>query len=43
MEAAVRMGRLSARGADRAIRVAWTVCDLRGAPAPTARDVMLAL
>ncbi|SUE27082.1 magnesium chelatase [Nocardia farcinica] len=43
LEAAVRMGRLSARGADRAIRVAWTVCDLRGASVPTARDVMLAL
>ncbi|MFC9898287.1 YifB family Mg chelatase-like AAA ATPase [Nocardia sp. NPDC127579] len=43
LEAALRMGRLSARGADRAIRVAWTICDLRGATLPTAQDIMLAL
>ncbi|WP_067854149.1 YifB family Mg chelatase-like AAA ATPase [Nocardia shimofusensis] len=43
LEAAVRMGRLSARGADRAIRVAWTISDLRGGALPSARDVMLAL
>ncbi|MCP2287497.1 YifB family Mg chelatase-like AAA ATPase [Nocardia amikacinitolerans] len=43
VEAALRMGRMSARGADRAIRVAWTVCDLRGADVPSAQDVMLAL
>ncbi|WP_067846245.1 YifB family Mg chelatase-like AAA ATPase [Nocardia lijiangensis] len=43
VEAALRMGRMSARGADRAIRVAWTVCDLRGADIPNAQDVMLAL
>jgi len=43
LEAAVRMGRLSARGADRAIRVAWTISDLRGGTLPSTRDVMLAL
>ncbi|WP_458794077.1 magnesium chelatase subunit ChlI family protein, partial [Nocardia cyriacigeorgica] len=43
VEAGLRMGRLSARGADRAIRVAWTICDLRGADIPSAQDVMQAL
>ncbi|WP_063041704.1 YifB family Mg chelatase-like AAA ATPase [Nocardia grenadensis] len=43
VEAALRLGRISARGADRALRVAWTVCDLRGGDMPTAHDVMQAL
>ncbi|MFE7801155.1 YifB family Mg chelatase-like AAA ATPase [Nocardia sp. NPDC057440] len=43
VEAALRLGRLSARGADRAMRVAWTISDLRGAGQPTAQDVMSAL
>lgn len=43
VEAALRMGRISARGADRALRVAWTICDLRGGGEPTAHDVMQAL
>ncbi|WP_280489800.1 ATP-binding protein, partial [Nocardia carnea] len=43
VEAALRLGRISARGADRALRVAWTVCDLRGGDVPTAHDVMQAL
>ncbi|MET7767590.1 YifB family Mg chelatase-like AAA ATPase [Nocardia sp. NPDC005366] len=43
VEAALRVGRMSARGADRALRVAWTICDLRGADVPAARDVLLAL
>ncbi|MFD0364490.1 YifB family Mg chelatase-like AAA ATPase [Nocardia sp. GCM10030253] len=43
VEAALRLGRLSARGADRAIRVAWTISDLRGADRPSAQDVMSAL
>ncbi|QIS21696.1 YifB family Mg chelatase-like AAA ATPase [Nocardia terpenica] len=43
VENALRQGRMSARGADRAIRVAWTVCDLRGGEVPTAQDVMQAL
>ncbi|MCM6773885.1 YifB family Mg chelatase-like AAA ATPase [Nocardia sp. CDC159] len=43
VENALRQGRMSARGADRAIRVAWTICDLRGAEVPSAQDVMQAL
>ncbi|MFI5718306.1 YifB family Mg chelatase-like AAA ATPase [Nocardia sp. NPDC051750] len=43
VEAALRLGRISARGADRALRVAWTVCDLRGGDRPSAHDVMQAL
>lgn len=43
VEAALRLGRISARGADRALRVAWTVCDLRGGAEPSAQDVMQAL
>ncbi|NKY59585.1 YifB family Mg chelatase-like AAA ATPase [Nocardia flavorosea] len=43
VEAALRLGRISARGADRALRVAWTMCDLRGGDMPTAHDVMQAL
>ncbi|UFS96560.1 YifB family Mg chelatase-like AAA ATPase [Nocardia huaxiensis] len=43
VENALKHGRMSARGADRAIRVAWTVCDLRGGDVPTAQDVLQAL
>ncbi|NUP29045.1 MAG: ATP-binding protein, partial [Nocardia sp.] len=43
VESALRLGRISARGADRALRVAWTVCDLRGGDLPTAHDAMQAL
>ncbi|MGF0316582.1 YifB family Mg chelatase-like AAA ATPase [Nocardia fluminea] len=43
IETALRLGRMSARGADRAIRVAWTVCDLRDGELPTVRDVMSSL
>jgi magnesium chelatase family protein len=43
VEAALRLGRLSARGADRAVRVAWTISDLRGSDIPSAQDVMSAL
>ncbi|WP_028476504.1 YifB family Mg chelatase-like AAA ATPase [Nocardia sp. CNY236] len=43
VEGALQRGRLSARGADRAIRVAWTICDLRGGDIPSAQDVVLAL
>ncbi|PXX64034.1 magnesium chelatase family protein [Nocardia tenerifensis] len=43
VETALRLGRMSARGADRAIRVAWTICDLRGVELPTAQDVLAAL
>ncbi|MBU3063870.1 YifB family Mg chelatase-like AAA ATPase [Nocardia sp. NEAU-G5] len=43
VENALRLGRMSARGADRAIRVAWTICDLRGGEVPNTQDVMQAL
>ncbi|MBB5911578.1 magnesium chelatase family protein [Nocardia transvalensis] len=43
VENALRHGRMSARGADRAIRVAWTVSDLRGGDIPTTQDVLQAL
>ena len=34
---------LSARGADRVLRVAWTIADLRGHDIPTETDVAAAL
>lgn len=43
IETALRLGRLSSRGADRAVRVAWTMCDLRGGSVPDERDIMSAL
>ncbi|MFD6395545.1 YifB family Mg chelatase-like AAA ATPase [Nocardia sp. NPDC060249] len=43
IETALRLGRMSARGADRAVRVAWTVCDLREGELPTVQDVMSSL
>lgn len=43
VDAALSAGKLTARGADRAIRVAWTISDLRGAQAPSAADVLTAL
>ncbi|MBL1079083.1 YifB family Mg chelatase-like AAA ATPase [Nocardia sp. 2] len=43
VENALKHGRMSARGADRAIRVAWTICDLRGGEVPIAQDVLQAL
>ncbi|WP_225729805.1 MULTISPECIES: YifB family Mg chelatase-like AAA ATPase [unclassified Nocardia] len=43
IEAALRLGRMSARAADRAIRCAWTIADLRGATMPAQQDVLLAL
>lgn len=43
VERAIKVGRVSARGADRALRVAWTLCDLRGGDRPTAADVLAAL
>ncbi|MFM9376352.1 YifB family Mg chelatase-like AAA ATPase [Gordonia sp. VNK21] len=36
-------GRITARGADRALRLAWTLCDLRGADGPGVDDVAQAL
>ncbi|WP_249643737.1 YifB family Mg chelatase-like AAA ATPase [Nocardia sputi] len=43
LEDALRMGRISARGADRALRVAWTICDLRAGRQPTDSDIRAAL
>jgi magnesium chelatase family protein len=41
--AAVDTGRLSARGLDRAVRVAWTLADLEGRDVPGASHVRRAL
>ena len=40
---ALDRGKVSARGLDRALRVAWSIADLRGDPSPTAADVLEAL
>jgi len=40
---AIRAGRLSARGADRAIRVAWSLADLSGAERPSLEHIGRAL
>jgi magnesium chelatase family protein len=37
------MGLLTARGADRCLRVAWTVADLVGHDCPSEEDVAVAL
>ncbi|RMI12755.1 YifB family Mg chelatase-like AAA ATPase [Cellulomonas triticagri] len=39
VDTAVEQGRLTLRGADRALRLAWTVADLAGRDAPTRPDV----
>lgn len=39
----VEDGRITTRGADRALRLAWTLCDLRGAVSPSETDVAQAL
>jgi magnesium chelatase family protein len=43
LEVAMARGQVSARGADKIIRVAWTVADLAGHPRPAARDVDTAI
>ena len=43
LNAALRAGRLTARGADRALRLAWTLADLRGLDRPDAEAVEAAL
>ncbi len=43
IEAFLREGRITARGADRALRLAWTLTDLRGGTRPEADDVAQAL
>ncbi|WP_107660597.1 YifB family Mg chelatase-like AAA ATPase [Nocardia suismassiliense] len=39
IQTAVRTGRLSARGADRVLRLAWTLCDLRAGATPNEQDI----
>ncbi|RKS77355.1 magnesium chelatase family protein [Motilibacter peucedani] len=43
VEDAVRRGSLTLRGADRTLRVAWTLCDLAGRARPSSSDVAAAL
>ncbi|HEY3438320.1 MAG TPA: YifB family Mg chelatase-like AAA ATPase [Actinotalea sp.] len=43
LERALDRGALSLRGADRVLRVAWTLADLAGRPEPSAQDVGQAL
>ncbi|WP_448223328.1 YifB family Mg chelatase-like AAA ATPase [Gordonia iterans] len=43
IEKYLRDGRVTARGADRALRLAWTLCDLRGGDRPGPDDVAQAL
>ncbi|HEY7483737.1 MAG TPA: YifB family Mg chelatase-like AAA ATPase [Streptosporangiaceae bacterium] len=43
VDSALRDGRLSARGLDRVLRVAWTCADLAGRESPSVDDVGLAL
>src|SRR5699024_1146756 len=43
LDTAVSRGRLSARGVDRVLRLAWTVADLGGRDRPSADDLMTAL
>lgn len=40
---AIERGAISARGADRALRLAWTIADLQGKTAPDAEDANTAL
>lgn len=43
LDEAVSRGRLSARGVDKVLRVAWTLCDLAGRDAPSRADLRTAL
>jgi magnesium chelatase family protein len=43
IELFLRDGRITARGADRALRLAWTLADLAGADRPTENHVAQAL
>lgn len=38
LDRAVELGQVSARAADKIIRVAWTLADLAGKPRPTAQE-----
>jgi magnesium chelatase family protein len=43
LDHAMEIGQVTARGADKIIRVSWTIADLEGRPMPTADDVNEAL
>ncbi|HEY3410408.1 MAG TPA: YifB family Mg chelatase-like AAA ATPase [Propionicimonas sp.] len=43
LDAAVARGRLSARGVDKVLRLAWTIADLAGDPRPTREQLHTAL
>jgi magnesium chelatase family protein len=43
LDRAMELGQVSARGADKIIRVAWTLADVAGKPGPTAEEVHEAL
>lgn len=43
LDHAMEIGQVTARGADKIIRVSWTIADLEGRPVPTADDVNEAL
>lgn len=43
LKTALERGLLSIRGADRSMRVAWTLCDLAGRGSPNRDDVSVAL
>jgi magnesium chelatase family protein len=43
LERAISRGLVSARGADRVVRVAWTIADLVGRDRPSVSDVHSAL
>jgi magnesium chelatase family protein len=43
LDRAMELGQVSARGADKILRVAWTLADVEGKPQPTAEEVHEAL
>ncbi|MDR1790830.1 MAG: YifB family Mg chelatase-like AAA ATPase [Propionibacteriaceae bacterium] len=43
LEAAVAQGRLSARGVDKVLRLAWTICDIAGSAKPSQDQLHAAL
>ena len=43
LDRAMELGQVSARGADKIVRVAWSVADLAGKPRPGATDVEFAI
>jgi magnesium chelatase family protein len=43
IEAALHRGLVTARGADRVLRLAWTVADLAGRDRPLVEDVSVAM